>query len=119
MAPSSVTVKIDFGPESVTGTANNVSLQGDIPTPFSLGGVSSATLGQSVAALPTPFDNPAQSIAAVNDQVPTPLSGIVDHADLTTPPVPSPNIDQAGSIGKEDAVPQDVHGSGKKGKKSS
>jgi hypothetical protein len=101
MAPSSVTVKIDFGPESVTGTTNNVSLQGDIPTPFSLGGVSSATLGQSAHALPTPFDNPAQNIAAVNDQAPTPLSGTVGRADLIAP-VPSPNINPDGSMGKEE-----------------
>jgi hypothetical protein len=117
MAPSSITIKIDFGPENVTGTTNNVSLQGDIPTPFSLGGLSSATLGQSAATLPTPFDNPPQSVAVVNDQAPTPLSGTAGQADLTAP-VPSPNISPAGSMGNEDEVPQDVHDSGKKGKKS-
>lgn len=105
MATSSITIRIDFGPESVTGTTNNVSSQGDIPTPFTSGGFSFAAIGQSADELPTPFDNPELRMAVVHDQAPTPFSGTVDYADLTAP-VPSPKLDPVRNTGMEDAVTQ-------------
>jgi len=119
--PPSITIKIDFGSENVTGTTNNVSLQGNIPTPFgSLSVVSGATLGQSGSgdAAPTPFGNLSQGLGGGNDQTPTPFSGGAGLIDLTGS-VPSPSMEPVGNIGKEDeaAQPEDAPGSSKKSKK--
>jgi hypothetical protein len=112
MAPSSITIKIEFGPESVAGNMNNVSLQGDIPTPFFSGELSSAALGKSADALPTPFDNAAQGMAFVNEQAPIPSSVTVGLVDVTAP-APSPDMEPARDTGGEEDVPS----SGKKNKK--
>jgi hypothetical protein len=118
MAPSSITIRIDFDHESVTGTTNKISFQGDIPTPFTSGGFSSTAIGQSTDALPTPFDNPELSMTVVHDQAPTPFSGTVDYTYLTAPD-PSPDLDPVRNTGKEDAVTQSegVPITGKKRKK--
>lgn len=85
MGPTSITINIDFASENAAAaTRNNVSLNGDAPTPFSAGGVSSSASGQSAYALPTPFANAAQSLG---------------QADSAAPPAPSPTFAPGGSMG--------------------
>jgi hypothetical protein len=103
--PSSITIKIDFGPERIAGFTSNVSLQGDIPTPFSAGGLSSGISGQPADTLPTPFDNPAQSVAALHGQPPAPSSGLTGLTD-SAGSVPSPAMDSDAKMLNEDALPR-------------
>jgi hypothetical protein len=98
MAPSSITIKIDFGAEG-GGSASSISLNGGVPTPMSLGASAAAATGQFESVLPTPFDNKAQMVGQIDSGAPPPpsptfipgegggsaSSGLGPTADIPTP----------------------------------
>ena len=84
MAPSSITIKIDFGSENAADTSTGASLNGGIPIPCSSVGFSSSASRRPPEALPTPFSNAAQG------------PGQVDSA---APPTPTSCLMPAGSMG--------------------
>jgi hypothetical protein len=93
MSPSSITIKIDYGPESVAGADTSVSSSSGAPTPFSPGGLSSPATGQSADVLPTPFANAAQNVGDVG----------------LAAPAPSPSLAPAGSMESRNSMSlQDV-----------
>lgn len=83
MTPLSITIKLDFGAENAAGTKSTMSLEGNVPTPYTLSEFSSSASGNASAALPTPFGGTAQQSGQVNSAV----------------PAPSPNLGSAGSMG--------------------
>lgn len=95
MASPAITIKIDFGSESVSGAANSVSVSSGDPTPASAG--VSAPASQSGGVAPTPFDSPAQSMAQAELGAPAPSPSLVpggtvgsasDNSDVGDVPTP-------------------------------
>jgi len=67
-----MTIKLDFGPETAAGAANNVSVQGGLPVPVEL---FSSAIGQAEGALPVPSDSFAQGLGMAG------LAGVPEPVD--------------------------------------
>ena len=102
MSPSSITIKLDFGSEPGSANVGSLSVQGDLPTPV---GFNAAALAQAEGAVPTPLDGLVQ-VAGLQDQAPTPFSGLGALAEIGMPPVPSPEMTEAITVGKEATPPR-------------
>src|SRR5688572_9292403 len=71
MAPSSITVKIDFGAETSGGT-NSVSVSSDVPTPMASDRSAPGAADRSAAQAPTPFGTAAHAMAQAGSEAPAP-----------------------------------------------
>ncbi|USX24711.1 hypothetical protein NHH73_19075 [Oxalobacteraceae bacterium OTU3CINTB1] len=115
MAPSSITIKLDFGAGANAGN-HSMSLDGGVPTPFSSAAHSHgpaesaapapslglAPAGSTVWAhdvsqqedVPTPVDNAAHAIGVDGGPAPDPQMASPASADL---PAPEPSQDDDGA----------------------
>ena len=96
MAPSSITIKIDFGVEGAGSSGGSVAVSGDVPTPMASMSAAGA-IAESVAVAPTPFDRASQMLGRADAGAPSPsssltpgdragsLSGMAGAADVPTP----------------------------------
>lgn len=116
MAPSSITIKLDFGADA---GGNSVTLDGGVPTPFSPGALSASAHGQSTEALPTPFSGAAHSLGQAESAAPVPSLGLAPagstvwaHNVSQQGDVPTPMDNPAHMIGVDGGPAPDPHMAG-------
>jgi hypothetical protein len=125
MTPS-ITIRIDYGAETVNGEGARVSASSNLPTPHS-SGLAASTSGDRLAdGLPTPLDNAAQTAALGESGAPAPSPSLIPAGGAGSPSgvsggadVPTPFDSVHGSIVVGDQAPTpDVGNEGGPGKRA-
>jgi len=102
MSITSVTIRLDIGDGNSSDMSHGISLQGELPSPKEF---STATETVFQGGVPTPSTNAA--LSAMQDNAPTPLSGIGDlTTSISEPPAPSHDLAGAVLLGLSDDEPK-------------